>query len=86
MVGAVIPWLAERGAIETQLKHHRMHTLHPIGRFLQYCREDWDHYCKKLRMQGLHGPEYPYTLDVGHGYLADYQAEHRKAQEAYAGQ
>lgn len=80
MVGAVIPWLAERGAIEAQLKHSRMHLLHPIEKYLQYCKEDWDHYCAKLRLQGLAGPEFPYTLEVGHKYIADYEAEHQKAQ------
>jgi len=79
LLGACIPWLGERGAMSGKIKVHRMATLHPIDKFVQYCKEDWDYYCDKLRKEGLSGPEFPYTPDVAHKYFADYQAEDRAA-------
>lgn len=74
-IGAVIPFLAERGSICGALKHSRMTQLHPIEKFLQYCKEDWDHYSDKLRAEGRSGPSFPYTLEVGSKYLADSWSE-----------
>merc|ERR1740121_3509269 len=78
-VTAVIPWLGERGAVHGWLKNTRMQTLHPIDKFIQYCKEDWDHYCNKLRKEGLSGPEFPYTPEIAGKYFAEYEEEHRAA-------
>lgn len=74
-VSAVIPFLAERGAIEGPLKIHRMWTLHPIDRFIQLCKEDWNYYTARFETEGLSGPEYPYTPEVAHHWLDQYKQE-----------
>jgi len=78
LVAAMVPWLGERGLVEGKLKHERMWALHPIDKYLKYCKEDWDHYCTKMRAEGRSGPEYPYTSEVARRYLDAAEAEHRK--------
>jgi len=81
-VGAVIPFLQERGGVHSKIKVERMWTLHPVDRFIQYCKEDWDHYCKKFTAEGLSGPEYPYTTEQAHKYLDMYRDENKAAMTA----
>ncbi|CAJ1333515.1 unnamed protein product [Effrenium voratum] len=78
-IGSLIPWVMERGPIHSRLKVSRMWTLHPIDKFVQYCKEDWDHYCKKFRDEGLSGSEFPYTPEEAHRYLEKYRGENRHA-------
>lgn len=79
IIQACIPFLMERGGVEGSIKYERMRTLHPIRKFIDYCREDWDHYCKKLQAEGLNGPAFPYTPEVADGILGEYMAEHEAA-------
>merc|ERR1712050_413989 len=76
---AMVPWLGERGAVHVAVKRSRMHLLHPIDKFIEYAKQDWDHYCEKLRAEGLSGPEFPYTPEVAHKYFAAAEAEHEAA-------
>jgi len=78
-VSAVIPWLSDRNMVYGFIKNTRMQTLHPIDKFIQYCKEDWDYYCDKLRKEGLSGPEFPYTPETAGKYFAEYEAEHQAA-------
>eukprot|EP00931_Biecheleriopsis_adriatica_P090365 TRINITY_DN64364_c0_g1_i1.p1 TRINITY_DN64364_c0_g1~~TRINITY_DN64364_c0_g1_i1.p1 ORF type:complete len:664 (+),score=135.93 TRINITY_DN64364_c0_g1_i1:31-2022(+) len=78
-IGAAIPFLAERGGIASYIKCERMWALHPVDKFIQYCKEDWDHYCNKFRAEGRSGPEYPYTRDVALKYVNTYRGENTTA-------
>eukprot|EP00913_Durusdinium_trenchii_P021873 g20552.t1 len=72
-IGSFIPWIAERGQMHARIKVQRMWALHPIDKFLDYCREDWDHYCEKFRFEGRSGPDFPYTPEIGRHYLDRYR-------------
>ncbi|CAE7498670.1 unnamed protein product [Symbiodinium sp. CCMP2592] len=83
-IGSIIPFLMERGAIHSQIKIERMWTLHPVDKFIQYCKEDWDHYCEKFSFEGLTGPQFPYTPEQAHKYLNMYREENRVAAKEQA--
>jgi len=88
IVTSLIPFIAERSSVEVGLKASRMWLLHPIEKFLDYCKEDWDYYCEKMRKEGRSGPEFPYTKEVAGKILQDYQKEHAASlakQKAAAG-
>ncbi|CAE8624589.1 unnamed protein product [Polarella glacialis] len=78
-IGAAIPFLSERGGTNTQIKVERMWAMHPIEKFIEYCKEDWNHYCEKFREEGLSGPEFPYSSEQAHKYLDVYRAENKAA-------
>lgn len=74
-VGACIPFLQERGAIEARLKVERMWALHPVDKFIEYCKEDWNYYTARFKAEGLSGPDYPYTPEVAQYWLKEYRIE-----------
>lgn len=76
-VSAIIPWLGARGGVASRIKVERMWIMHPIDRFIEACREDWDHYCTKFRSEGRTGPEFPYSVEEAHKYLDLYREENK---------
>lgn len=76
-IGSFIPWIQERGMTHSRIKVQRMWALHPIDKFLDYAREDWDHYCEKFRFEGRNGPDFPYTHEIGRHYLNRYRDENK---------
>jgi len=83
-IGAVIPFIMDRGGVETRIKFERMWAMHPIDWFVDQCKQDWDHYTTKFRKEGRTGPEYPYTKAEAHHYLDCYREENRAAHEKVA--
>lgn len=76
-LGAVIRGIGERGNVVGGLQRDRMLQMHPIDKFLQCARREWDGWRDNLKEMGFtHLPEYPYTEENTQKYCQKEKDEH----------
>jgi len=76
IIDSMCPRLQEKGAAQGPYKHELYHRAHPLKKFLQVCKEDWDQYQAKWKEEGFKHDyvEYPYTYDIVAEYFKDFSS------------
>mmetsp|Transcript_17724 Transcript_17724/g.44887 ORF Transcript_17724/g.44887 Transcript_17724/m.44887 type:complete len:642 (+) Transcript_17724:61-1986(+) len=69
--------LAEAGGAIALLKHRKQLECHPMQKFVDQCREEWDEYARKWKENGAPGeiPPYPYTHELVQSFLDEEKRE-----------
>mmetsp|Transcript_29566 Transcript_29566/g.68766 ORF Transcript_29566/g.68766 Transcript_29566/m.68766 type:complete len:629 (+) Transcript_29566:38-1924(+) len=77
-IGSLVPGIGERGAVSGAIKPQRMWAIHPIDKFIECARTEWEMWIKIIENHGYTkpAPPYPYTVELVGTYL-------EKEREAY---
>lgn len=86
-LGALVPAIGERGSIVGPLKRIRMWQIHPVDKFIEVAKREWDEWAKNIRDLGYEteSPPYPYTVDVMKVYLEKEQELMREMEKRMSG-
>jgi len=83
-VNAAIPMLAERSSITGPWKRLKMMQCHPLDKFLDAARKEWDSYVEQFksdcRYDHIVPPSYPYTLDYVNRWMRREEEHYQKMQ------
>lgn len=81
---ANLPLLAISMTGPNQMKADKQHRAHPLRRFLDECRSEWQMYIEMIGCDHIPPPPYPYTEELMHALIAHMTMELSQATKTAA--
>mmetsp|Transcript_17374 Transcript_17374/g.50815 ORF Transcript_17374/g.50815 Transcript_17374/m.50815 type:complete len:631 (-) Transcript_17374:57-1949(-) len=79
-IGSLIRGIGDRGAVTGPLANLRSWQIHPIDKFIECARKEWEMWIRQIESHGYTkpAPPYPYTIEMVNGYLEKEKDSYRE--------